>query len=132
MSNLALQMSLYFNVYFSPFWYTTCIVMLVAKVIIVLATLFIILIYNNMTPGSRGSLYREAPPERGTFSVIMECKTLRGWALGRASLCKTLLSTPLWRGYKLVVFVKVKNQKTNGFSYFVQNNFVPFFTINLH
>ena len=31
-SNLALQMSLYFNVYFSPFWYTTCIVMLVAKV----------------------------------------------------------------------------------------------------
>ncbi|XP_020601735.1 transmembrane protein 17-like isoform X2 [Orbicella faveolata] len=30
-SNLALQMSLYFNVYFSPFWYTTCIVMLVAK-----------------------------------------------------------------------------------------------------
>ena len=33
-SNLPLQMSLYFNVYFSPFWYATCIVMLVAKVLI--------------------------------------------------------------------------------------------------
>ena len=41
-SNLALQMSLYFNVYFSPFWYTTCIVMLVAKVITALVPLIVI------------------------------------------------------------------------------------------
>lgn len=32
MSNLPLQMSLYFNAYFSPFWFATCIVMLFAKV----------------------------------------------------------------------------------------------------
>lgn len=31
-SNLPLQMSLYFNAYFSPFWFATCIVMLFAKV----------------------------------------------------------------------------------------------------
>ncbi|KAK2574446.1 Transmembrane protein 17 [Acropora cervicornis] len=30
-SNLPLQMSLYFNAYFSPFWFATCIVMLFAK-----------------------------------------------------------------------------------------------------
>ena len=31
-SDLALQMALYFNAYYSPFWFVTCCVMLGAKV----------------------------------------------------------------------------------------------------
>ncbi|CAH3110762.1 unnamed protein product [Porites lobata] len=121
-SNLALQMSLYFNVYFSPFWYTTCIVMLVAKyskldsvykfITIVIYITMAILEIARLYLGYAGNLQEKVPELAGFWIITLVLQLPLTLML---LLNESMLIMPMERAVNIIMTLFVLFETIQGY-----------------
>ncbi|CAH3191758.1 unnamed protein product [Porites evermanni] len=121
-SNLALQMSLYFNVYFSPFWYTTCIVMLVAKyskldsvykfITIVIYITMAVLEIARLYLGYAGNLQEKVPELAGFWIITLVLQLPLTLML---LLNESMLIMPMERAVNIIMTLFVLFETIQGY-----------------
>lgn len=122
MSNLPLQMSLFFNVWFSPFWYTTCIVMLVAKyakldsvykfITIVVYVAMAIVEILRLYLGYAGNLQEKVPELAGFWILTLVLQLPLTLML---LLNESMLIMPMERAVNIIMAVFVLFETIQGY-----------------
>ncbi|CAH3110540.1 transmembrane protein 17 [Pocillopora verrucosa] len=121
-SNLALQMSLYFNVYFSPCWYITCIVMLVAKyqkldsvykfITIVIYVAMALVEIARLYLGYAGNLQEKVPELAGFWILTLVLQLPLTLML---LLNESMLIMPMERAVNIIMAVFVLFETVQGY-----------------